>query len=134
MIFYTSCAKKGLPSLESHKSTAWLIAFERISSANLVFCSIGQERENFPKLEDWMTSIKNPPRRKISIADVADQADRAAQIVGELRNRLLAPELTKQAPVFSLTQVAALCGTDKGQLSYRLAKGDLPPGTLNATR
>jgi chromosome partitioning protein len=80
-----------------------------------------------------MTVVKSPARGKITIADVAKQAERANQIVGELRSRLFAPELRKKSPVYSLSQVASLCGTDKGQMSYRLAKGDLPSGTLNAT-
>jgi chromosome partitioning protein len=80
-----------------------------------------------------MAVVKNPPRPKISIADVALQAERANQIVSELRTRLLAPEARKQAPVLSLSQLAQLCGTDKGQISYRLNKGDLPTGTLNST-
>jgi chromosome partitioning protein len=53
--------------------------------------------------------------------------------VGELRSRLFRPELHKQAPVYTLSQLANLCGTDKGQMSYRLGKGDLPSGTLNST-
>jgi chromosome partitioning protein len=81
-----------------------------------------------------MSSVKNPPRGKITIADVAQQAERANQIVGELRSMFfVAPELRKLSPVYSLSQVAALCGTDKGQMSYRLAKGDLPSGTRNST-
>lgn len=80
-----------------------------------------------------MAVVKNPPRPKISIADVALQAERANQIVSELRTRLLAPEARKQAPVLSLSQLAQLCGTDKGQISYRINKGDLPTGTLNST-
>ena len=80
-----------------------------------------------------MNVVKSPARGKITIADVAQQAERANQIVGELRSMLFAPELRKRSPVYSLSQVASLCGTDKGQMSYRLAKGDLPSGTLNST-
>jgi chromosome partitioning protein len=81
-----------------------------------------------------MTTMKPPAaRQKITIADVAHQAERSAQIVGELRTRMLAPEQQKRPPAFSLSQLASLCGVDKGQISYRLGKGDLPGGTLNAT-
>lgn len=80
-----------------------------------------------------MSAVLNPPRAKITISDVARQAERANQIVGELRSRLLAPELKKKAPILSLSQLASLCGTDKSQMSYRLSKGDLPPGALNST-
>jgi len=54
-------------------------------------------------------------------------------MVGDVRSRMLAPQQQKVAPTFSLTQLATLCGIDKGQVSYRLTKDDLPAGQLNAT-
>lgn len=69
--------------------------------------------------------------QKIQISDIVDQAERAAQMVNQIRSRMLAPNARKEAPNFSLTQLANLCGIDKGQVSYRLSKGDLPSGTLN---
>jgi chromosome partitioning protein len=68
---------------------------------------------------------------KIQISDIVEQAERAAQMVNQIRSRMLAPNAAKNPPVFSLTQLAALCGIDKGQVSYRLGKGDLPSGQLN---
>ena len=44
---------------------------------------------------------------------------------------MLAPNATKNPPVFSLTQLASLCGIDKGQVTYRISKGDLPAGHMN---
>lgn len=69
--------------------------------------------------------------QKIHISDIVDQAERAAQMVNQIRSRMLAPSAVKNPPVFSLTQLANLCGIDKGQVSYRISKGDLPPGQLN---
>ena len=69
----------------------------------------------------------------ISIADLVMQADRAVQMVSDVRSRMLAPGRAKVAPSFTLTQLASLCETDKSQISYRLSKGDLPSGRLNAT-
>lgn len=80
-----------------------------------------------------MSSTKALPHQKITIAAVVEQAERAIQMVNDVRSRMLAPQSKKQAPVFSMTQVAALCGIDKGQLSYRLTKEDLPGGRLNST-
>ncbi|MHB8950081.1 MAG: AAA family ATPase [Rhodoferax sp.] len=80
-----------------------------------------------------MSSTKATPHRKITIAAVVEQAERAIQMVNDVRSRMLAPQSKKQAPVFSMTQVAALCGIDKGQFSYRLTKEDLPGGQLNST-
>jgi chromosome partitioning protein len=76
---------------------------------------------------------KPTPHQKISIAAVVEQAERAVQMVSDVRSRMLAPQATKIPPVFSMTQLAALCGIDKGQLFYRITKDDLPSGTLNAT-
>ncbi len=80
-----------------------------------------------------MQKKKPTPHQKISIAAVVEQAERAVQMVSDVRSRMLAPQATKIPPVFSMTQLAALCGIDKGQLFYRITKDDLPSGTLNAT-
>jgi len=80
-----------------------------------------------------MSSKTATPHQKITIAAVVEQAERAIQMVNDVRSRMLAPQSKKQAPVFSMTQVAALCGIDKGQFSYRLTKEDLPGGQLNST-
>lgn len=77
--------------------------------------------------------MKPTPHQKISIASVVEQAERAVKMVSDVRSRMLAPQATKIPPVFSMTQLAMLCGIDKGQLSYRITKGDLPSGILNAT-
>jgi chromosome partitioning protein len=73
------------------------------------------------------------PHQRITIAQVVDQADRAIRMVSDVRSRMLAPHAKKVAPLFSISQLAALCGIDKGQLSYRLSKEDLPVGQMNAT-
>lgn len=78
-----------------------------------------------------MVKIKPAPHLKITIADVVKQAERALQIVGDVRTRMLAPEQTKPSPRFSMTQLAALCGMDKGAFNYRLNRKELPLGQLN---
>lgn len=70
-------------------------------------------------------------QQKIQISDIVEQAERATQMVNQIRSRMLAPNAVKHPPVFTLTQLASLCSIDKGQVSYRLGKGDLPPGQLN---
>ena len=80
-----------------------------------------------------MASPLPASRQSISISDLVLQADRAVQMVGEVRSRMLAPDRAKTPPTFTLTQLASLCGIDKSQISYRLTKGDLPTGVLNAT-
>ncbi|WP_019142565.1 AAA family ATPase [Noviherbaspirillum massiliense] len=69
--------------------------------------------------------------QKIQISDIVEQAERATQMVNQIRSRMLAPNAAKSTPLFTLTQLASLCGIDKGQVSYRISKGDLPAGQLN---
>ena len=51
-------------------------------------------------------------------------------MVEQVRGRLLAPEAKKVSPLYSASQIAAFCAVDKGHVSYRISKGDLPPGQL----
>lgn len=67
----------------------------------------------------------------ISLADIADQAERAVAMMAQIRTAMLAPTARKAPPVFNLSQLAGLCGIEKGSLSHRLSKGDLPAGRLN---
>ncbi|MFN0316330.1 MAG: ParA family protein [Burkholderiales bacterium] len=73
--------------------------------------------------------------KDITIDDISLIADRAMQMLGEIRANMLAPTREKVPPVFSAVQVAELCDLDKSQLSRRLARGDLPEGkVINAAR
>lgn len=49
----------------------------------------------------------------------------------QIRSAMLAPTARKASPRFNLSQLAGLCGIEKGSLSHRLSKGDLPAGKLN---
>ncbi|MBS0306715.1 MAG: AAA family ATPase [Proteobacteria bacterium] len=60
-------------------------------------------------------------------------ATRAGSMVEQIRSRLLAPEARKIAPLYSASQIAALCGVDKAHVNYRISKGDLPSGKLTPT-
>jgi chromosome partitioning protein len=70
-------------------------------------------------------------QKPISLTDVADQAERALSMMEQIRAAMLAPTARKTAPVFNLSQLAAMCGTEKGSISHRMGRGDLPPGKLN---
>lgn len=75
--------------------------------------------------------IQKNASQKIQISDLVEQAERATEMVNQIRSRMLAPNASKSPPVCSLTQLAVLCGIDKGQVSYRISKEDLPAGNLN---
>lgn len=65
-------------------------------------------------------------RKKISIADVAQISVDAAEMLSRVRGHMLAPDRLKKSPIYSIGQVAALCGIDKPKLEYRLKKMALP--------
>ena len=69
-------------------------------------------------------------RPAIDMARITGIADRAAGMVEQIRGKLLAPEARKLSPTYSTAQLATLCGVDKGHISYRVTKGDLPSGKL----
>lgn len=78
------------------------------------------------------TALPSPAasRTTIDMQRIQALALRAESMVGQIRQRLLAPESRKVAPSFSTAQVAALCGVDKAHVNYRVSKGDLPQGRL----
>jgi chromosome partitioning protein len=71
------------------------------------------------------------PPKPITLAGIADQAERAVAMMNEIRSAMLAPTARKSPPIFNLSQLAALCGIEKGSLSHRMSRGDLPAGRLN---
>ena len=73
-----------------------------------------------------------PKTKLISLADITQQAERAMAMMEQIRAAMLAPSARKAPPTFSLTQLAAALGVEKGSISHRMSKGDLPSGRLNA--
>lgn len=73
------------------------------------------------------------PRPVIDIPRIQALATRAQSMVEQIRGRLLAPEAKKVSPLYSASQLAALCGVDKAHVNYRISKGDLPSGQLTPT-
>lgn len=78
-----------------------------------------------------MNSIALQQPKSISLADISAQAERAVTMMEQIRSAMLAPTARKASPRFNLSQLAGLCGIEKGSLSHRLSKGDLPAGKLN---
>lgn len=91
-------------------------------------------------LEDSGNQVATPgplstaaPRAVIDMGRIQALATRAGSMVEQIRSRLLAPEARKIAPLYSASQIAALCGVDKAHVNYRISKGDLPSGKLTPT-
>ena len=78
-----------------------------------------------------MEPITIRPPKPITLAGIAEQAERAVAMMNEIRSAMLAPTSRKSSPIFNLSQLAAMCGIEKGSLSHRMSRGDLPPGRLN---
>ena len=79
-----------------------------------------------------MDTISFKPPRRLDLDDIADQASRAVAMMEQIRTAMLAPSARKAPPVFNLSQLAALCGIEKGSVNHRMGKGDLPYGRLNS--
>lgn len=87
------------------------------------------------EMNDLATN-KLPPV-SYTIDYIEGMAERVQSVVNDVRTRVFLPSAEKVSPVFSLTQVAALCGVDKNAINRRLMKADdnLPKGTpINAAR
>lgn len=78
-----------------------------------------------------MDRISFKASQSISLGDIKDQAERATSMMGQIREAMLNPTSRKASPTFNLSQLAAMCGIEKGSLSHRLSRGDLPEGRKN---
>ena len=69
--------------------------------------------------------------QSISLAQIAEQAERAEAMMSHIRSAMLAPTARKSPPIFNLSQLAGLLGAEKGSVAHRMTRGDLPTGRLN---
>lgn len=69
----------------------------------------------------------------INLKDIADQAELSAEMMTQVRAAMLNPTSRKKALSIHLSQLATYCGVEKGSITHRMAKGDLPQGNLNTT-
>ena len=76
------------------------------------------------------TTISSPAA--IRLADIAEQAAHSVEMMSQIRAAMLSPTTRKAAPVWNLSQLAALLEIEKGSLTHRMGRGDLPQGALNA--
>lgn len=70
--------------------------------------------------------------RSVMLSSLGAFSDKLRVLTDELRDQILAPRPRKNAPVFTTSQVAELCGIDRSRLNYLATKegSDLPPGVL----
>lgn len=70
-----------------------------------------------------------PTITRRSLASISAIAEKASNMLMEVRESMLAPHPRKRAPVYTTAQVAALCRIDKTRVTYLTTKGELPLGT-----
>ena len=75
-------------------------------------------------------TIKSPA--PIGLADIAEQAAHSIEMMSQIRAAMLSPTTRKAPPVWNLSQLAQLLNIEKGSLTHRMGRGDLPQGELNA--
>lgn len=92
--------------------------------------NIGDQKNSGKQLS---TQTPSDSRPVIDMPRIEALALRAAFVVKQVRERLLAPVSKKHSPTFSTLQVATLCGVDKTHVTYRITKNDLPSGELSST-
>jgi len=71
--------------------------------------------------------------KSISLGAIADQADRARDMMAQVRSAMLSPTSRKSTPMINLSQLASLLDIEKGSIAHRMTRGDLPTGRLNAS-
>jgi len=70
-----------------------------------------------------------PPR--VSLDDLIALATRSAKVHEDVRAEMLAPHPRKRPPLFTVSQVAELCGLEKKKFEYAVSKrDDLPTGSI----
>ncbi|MEN9474633.1 MAG: hypothetical protein RIS48_1353 [Pseudomonadota bacterium] len=79
-----------------------------------------------------MEQLNITGQKGISLGAIANQAGRATDMMTQVRSAMLSPTSRKTAPTFNLSQLALMLDIEKGPLSHRMNKGDLPTGQLNA--
>mgnify|MGYP000541253595 CR=1 FL=1 len=79
-----------------------------------------------------MEQLNITGQKGISLGAIANQAGRATDMMTQVRSAVLSPTSRKTAPTFNLSQLALMLDIEKGPLSHRMNKGDLPTGQLNA--
>lgn len=65
---------------------------------------------------------------RVSIDELAKMAADSADVLEQVREAMLEPFPRKQAPSFSIPQVATLCGVDRVQFKNLMKKHELPAG------
>jgi chromosome partitioning protein len=72
-----------------------------------------------------------PKLQPLPLSAITNIAEKASEMLVDVRESMLAPHPRKRPPVYTTAQVATLCGIDKARANYLAARGDLPAGTTH---
>jgi chromosome partitioning protein len=87
--------------------------------------------------EKQMTVVSENLLQPMTMADIMAQATRASDMVSAVRSTMLAPTAKKISPTYNQTEVATLCGMDRGPFAYRMKNDErkvLPEGVVKPER
>ncbi len=68
----------------------------------------------------------------VPIEATGEMAAQGKKVLSKVRRAMLAPTSVKEAPRLSIAQLASLVNLEQAQIHYRIKKGELPGGELNA--
>ena len=84
-----------------------------------------------------MKTVSENLLQPMTMNDIVQQAARASEMVSAVRSAMLAPTARKLSPTYNQTEVATLCGMDRGPFAYRMKNdehGTLPQGVSRPER
>lgn len=95
-------------------------------------------RRSSPKVTPPIVSISTQlaplkgAQDPIGLHVLTEIAKQASAILADVREHMLAPHPRKNPPIYTGSQVAALCGIDRARLNYLAARGELPAGSVES--
>ena len=72
--------------------------------------------------------------RPVNLQDTQDQSRRLRALINGIRDQILAPEISKEPPTLTVSDLASLCGVEKPKFVYEFSRRDLPPGQIQGNR
>ena len=93
-------------------------------------------KAKLPRISQPIVSIEplvSPIITRRTLGSIASIAERASNMLLDVRESMLAPHPRKRSPVYTTAQVASLCRIDKTRVTYLTTKGELPVGTANGS-
>jgi chromosome partitioning protein len=104
--------------------------FSCLFSGILRFIPISRKSVEMTKKSELPTLDKT-----VSLSYIAEFSEKVSILTDELRDQILAPRPRKTSPTFTTSEVADLCGVDRGKIHYLATRegSGLPSGVAHGT-